>query len=226
MAIRTLHVGLLLALGALLAGGSLMAAWRMQGPAAEESDRDIGKGVQVKTLPAGDSAGRYEATVVARAKGTYSDYMVELMDRASRGCDGGFSVDESTFGPDVDARVPRGESLRVVVSCQHDRLPNHRIVATGDHALAALPEPQDALVKSASRLVNQHGGSKKRAAESLLGGFLREAYTEQCAGKAVLVQFIATATDPGTASVHLPEPESMAATMHYQCVEPDAIAAR
>lgn len=220
MAMRTLHVGLLVALGVVLGAGSLVAALRLQKVAVPEYGQLTGKGVQVKTLPPGDSAGRYEATVVAEAEGTYTAYMGELMSRASRDCSGrSFGVEDGTYGPDVDSLVPAGEKLRIVVSCNHDRLPNHRVVAADDFSLMHGEAPEGFSSKSGSQQLAQHQGNEKLAVEALLGGYLREVYTEQCEGKAVLVRYIATASSPGTPSKHLPNPESMQATMHYQCVD-------
>lgn len=183
----------------------------------------LARDVVVTTLPAGTSAGRYEATVVASSAGTYATYMGLLMDHASKACQGkSYSVEDGTWGPDVDSRVPEGEKLRMVVSCNHDRLPNHREVAADDSTLFSLPKPEGSLVKSASQQLVPHRGNTKMAVESLLGGFLREAYTEQCAGKAVLVQYLGTATSPGTPEKNIPDPENMQATMHYQCVDAPA----
>ena len=226
MAIRTLHVGLLVALGVVLGGASLVAALRLQKVAIPAYRELTGKDVQVKTLPPGDSAGRYEVTVVAEAKGTYTDYMGELMTRASRDCSGrSFDVEDATYGPDIDSLVPAGEKLRVVVSCNHDRLPNHRVVAADDFTLMHGEAPEGFSSKSGSKqLAHQHQGGEKMAVESLLGGYLREVYTEQCEGRAVLVRYIATASSPGTPSKHVPKPESMQATMHYQCVDAPAAA--
>lgn len=225
MAARKLHVGLLVALGVLLGAGSLVAAMKLQKLGGRETGGEIGigKGVEVKTLAPGDSAGRYEATVVAEAKGTYTDYMGDLMSRASRGCSGSsFSVDEGTYGPDIDSPVPAGEKLRIVVSCNHDRLPNHRTLAADDLTLMHNEAPEGFSSKSGSMLLSTHRGDKRLAAEALLGSYLRQVYTEQCEGKAVLIQYIATASSPGTPSEHLPEPESMQATMHYQCMDAPA----
>ena len=200
---------------------TLLATTGCQLGAALEIEQDI----QVTTLPPGDSAGRYEATVVAKAAGTYTDYMGALMTKASEACTGvSFGVEDSTYGPDVTSAVPAGETLRVVVSCNHDRLPNHKVVAAEDFSVMTGDAPEGSLVKSASLHLDQHKGNKKLAVEALMGAFLREAYTEECEGKAVLVQYVATATSPGTPNEALLNPENMQATMHYRCVEVASIA--
>lgn len=200
---------------------TLLATTGCQLGAALEIDQDI----QVTTLPPGDSAGRYEATVVAKAAGTYATYMGALMTKASEGCNGvSFSVDDGSYGPEVTSPVPAGEKLRIVVSCNHDRLPNHRVVAAEDFSVMTGDAPEGSLVKSASKQLDQHKGNKKLAVESLLGAFLREGYTEECEGKAVLVQYVATATSPGTPHASLPNPENMQATMHFRCVEIESAA--
>ena len=180
----------------------------------------LGKDVVVRTLPAGDSAGRHEATLVATAEGTYSTYMGLLLTRASERCSGGsFGIDEATYGPDIDDLVPAGETLRMVVSCNHNRLPNHRVVAADDMSLFGRDVPEGSLSKSASQQLVQHRGNERLALESLLGGFLRQAYTEQCAGKAVLVEYIGSATSPGTPDDRVPDPENMQATLQFRCVD-------
>ena len=199
---------------------SLLAATGCQLGSAVE----IGQDIEVTTLPPGDSAGRHEVTVVAKAPGTYTTYMGALMEKASEACAGRYSVDNGSYGPDVTSPVPAGEKLRMVVSCNHDRLPNHRVVAADDQTVLSLSAPDGSRAMSAYQALYQHNGSEILAVESLLGGFLHKAYTEECAGKPVLVQFIATATTPGTPSPGLPDAKAMQATMHYQCVDAPAVA--
>ena len=222
MAVGKPHGVLLVALGLALGAASLVAALKLQKHQGPGPDTAVGvaEGVQVKTLPPGDTAGRFEATVVATGKGTYSEYMVELMARASRDCaDRRYSMDEATFGPDVETTAPAGEKLRLVFSCNHDRLPNHRVLAADDNSLMEADPPEGVSSKSGYMLLSGHRGDQRVTAEALLGGYLREVYTEQCEGKAVLVQYIATAYSPGTPSEDLPDPEAIQATMHYQCVD-------
>lgn len=222
MAVGTPRVGLLVALGVALGAGSLVAALKLQKPQGPglELAVEVAEGVVVKTLPPGDRAGRYEATVVATGKGTYSDYMVELMARASRDCaDRSYSMDEATFGSDMNRQVPAGERLEMVFSCNHDRLPNHRVLAADDNSLMQAEAPEGLSSKSGYMHLSGHRGNQRATAEALLGGYLREVYTEQCEGKAVLVKYIATAYSPGKPSEDSPTPESIQATMHYQCVD-------
>jgi len=184
---------------------------------------EMEKSVKVTELPAGDSAGRYQATVETVEGGTYFTYMGLLVTHAGRGCEGrSFAVDDWSDTRVVDGPVAAGETLTVAVTCNHDRLPNHRELAEGDTDTPTQPPAAGSLQKSASQLMSQYQGSSKVASEVLIGGFLREAYTEECAGKPVIVEYLATATTPGTPSKLVPDPKSMHATMHYRCMDGDA----
>jgi hypothetical protein len=187
---------------------------------AQTQQAQIEDSITVTALPAGDSAARFEATVVADKGVNFITYWGLLMAKASEGCVGGsFSVENSPDVGDIDLPVVAGETLKVVVACHHNRLPNHRVVAAGDYSVLELPVPAGSLVKTASKSLDQHQNNPRLAIEALIGGFVREAYTEQCAGKAVLVQFLATATAASAEGSESSDKKDAQATMHFRCVD-------
>jgi hypothetical protein len=174
-----------------------------------------------------DGTPRYKATLVAQRGYTVSDHAVALMMAASERCDGSsFSLlSHRALYAEPTSLPAAGTPLWTKVTCGRDLLPNHVEVATGTHRLAETSLP-DTDTKVAWMLVRD-GYSDAKVVESLLGGFVREVATEDCAGKALVIERIATGTEKfdDERAAELGADRAMHATMHFRCIDPPAPAA-
>jgi len=190
-----------------------------------DEQTEIGKAVRVSTLPAGDTAGRYEATVESFAGKGYVDHMVALMNAASQRCpSSSFAITQGAAKfPEAEGKAPAGETLSLVAECQHDRLPNHEVLGPGETWSAFVGPLAPGLdQKMATIPLKQHHGSVRLASEALFGGFLRKAYTEDCAGKAVVVEYLGVSTDaPATSGTQAVDP-SVGAVLRFRCMDREA----
>lgn len=182
----------------------------------------IGKQVTVETLEAGKFAGRFKASVVSGGEASGLDYAGALLEASGRSCKGSYLVeDQSPRLQDMNAIIPAGEEVSMTVACGHDRLPGHRIVSKGgaNEVYGATPEGLSDKMAFAPVGKNEN---RRLVGERLVGGFLREVYTEQCAGKAVVVEKIVMVSEPTQPTATLPNVENLHVAMHYRCVDANA----
>lgn len=172
--------------------------------------------------PSDDGAPRYEVRLVSKEGYTVSDHSVALMMEVGKGCNGKSFTLESHPALNVeDQTAPSvaGTSLWMRASCGLDLLPNHVAVASGSHALVETPLPGTD-TKQAFSTVRKHQ-TDMTVVNQLLGGFVREVATEDCAGKAVVIERIATGTEmlDATLAAKLDAEKYMHATMHFRCLD-------
>ena len=152
--------------------------------------------VQVIELePAENRAKRFEARIVADDRYTYRDHSTALLLSMDGGqcAQGGFSLDVGGehFGQDA-ARPEEGQVLSMQFTCSLDRLPNHQSIAPGTPHLVAMPRPEGAESKNGWT----SGAEKPIAmANRLIGDQVREAYTEDCGEKPMVIERIDTGTE-------------------------------
>lgn len=184
----------------------------------------------VELEPAGNDAKRFEARIVADDRFTNRDHFAALllsMDGEQCG-QGGYAV---IFGDEPvasdDGRPEKGKSLAMQFTCNLDRLPNHHVMAPGTPHLAEMPRPEGTESKSGWT----SGAEKPIAlANRLIGDQVREAYTEDCGERPMVVERIDTGTEevsPQDAEAAADTPSSagkirMHVALTFRCLEPPA----
>lgn len=184
----------------------------------------------VELAPAENSAKRFEARIVADDRYTYRDHSTALflsMD-GEQCAQGSFSLeaDGEHFGQD-DARPEAGQVLSMQFTCSLDRLPNHQAVAPGTPHLVAMPRPEGAESKN-----GWTSGAEKPIAmvNRLIGDQVREAYTEDCGEKPMVIERIDTGTEivppegtePDGDAPFSAERTRMHVALAFRCVEQPA----
>lgn len=198
----------------LMIGAAANTACTMEHPSIA-----IGKRVAVEKLDAGEYAGRFKAIVVSDGKANGLDHAVALMHASSEGCRGHsfLTEDQSPALRQLQAVPSAGQTLSMTVACGHDRMPGYRTVTQAEaRNLGGMPEEGVSDKIAYSHVRNDE--KPQLVGERLIGGFLREVYTEECAGKAVLVEKIVMASEPREPTPELSGRENMHAVMHYRCV--------
>jgi hypothetical protein len=182
----------------------------------------------VELEPAGNGAKRFEARLVADDRYAYQDHSTALlMSMSGDRCDqGGFSLEAGGDHFIQDAARPEdGQLLTMQFTCSLDRLPNHQAVAPGSPHFGAMPGPEGADTKSGWT----SGAEKPIAmANRLIGDQVREAYTEDCGEKPMVIERIDTGTEwvapAGTERAGGTQSPAGRARMHvalaFRCLEP------
>lgn len=202
---------------ALLSAG-LVAA--LAGCTAEPASVAISRDVAMGKLDAGRYFARFEASVIANGEDSGLDYGTALLMAGGQACGSRtLSVqDRSTALDTTNVPPPAGKKLTMTVACHHDRMPGHR-VATQDEAWKMYETSKPGSTsKMGSRLIRRNE-TRLNTAETLIGGFVREAYTEDCAGQALVVDGIELASvpdEPGSESDYV---ESLHGVLHFHCVD-------
>lgn len=180
----------------------------------------IGEDVIVEQLDAGRYAARFEARVVSKGKHSGLDHAAALLTAGGHACDSG-SLQVQSQSPDLGAKAsvpPAGTTLTMTVACRHDRLPGHRVVTEAE----ALAMSGPALPGSSNRsgyLSMRANETRVQSADALIGGFVREAYTEECGGQSLVVERIEMASVPREPGSDAPYVENLHAVMHFRCVD-------
>ncbi|MBW8367397.1 MAG: hypothetical protein K0M70_06020 [Arenimonas sp.] len=205
-----------------------LSAGTFAGCALEHPATGIGKRVTVETLEAGEFAGRFKASTVSQGEATVLDYAAALLQASGQRCNDSYSVQDQSPRllnmQEMESIVPAGEELSMTVACAYDRLPGHRIVNKGETGEFYGAAPQGVSQKMGYGTVRKDQ-NRRVVAESLAGNFLREVYTEDCAGKAVLVEKIVMLSEPIEPTALLPNVENIHVAMHYRCVDSSTVAA-
>lgn len=154
----------------------------------------------IEIEPAANGAKQFELSIAGDARYTFTDHMVALMAAlGAEHCGGeGLSMGEGREDfPIGDKRPEAGQALSVQVTCQLGLLPNHRTVETGSSTFDALPMPagKDYMAASAPPMTDRD--RTVDVVNRLLGGFVREAYTEKCGQGPMVIERIETATESG-----------------------------
>lgn len=208
MAVRTLHVGLLVALGVVLGGAALVAAFRLQEHAGQAAAGNTIGAVTFQPSPK-DAPGAREGklVLVTARRGSHGDAFAALMDALDAYClDGrGYSLWDMEPGGEVDPgewsrpSQPAGTRFSQSFSCDAP-LPNEIALPSGS---------SDA---GASRLVSQALGGegevsvapvpfnrlvpKYRAFDQSLGARIRGFSARRCEGGPTVVRRIVVGTYP------------------------------
>lgn len=198
----------------------------LAGCQADHPSLAIASEVAVQKLDAGQHSARFEASVVSKGKDTGLDYAAALLTAGGQACSPrNLQVEDRS--PELDQLAvapPAGKKLTMTVACHHDRLPGHRVATEAEaHAMYA-DAPAGHSNRMASRSMRQ-GETRLDTAEGLVGSFVREAYTEECAGQSLLVEKIELASVPLEPS-STPYVETLYGVMSYRCVESATVEAQ
>jgi hypothetical protein len=197
-------------------------SFAIAGCQGEHPSIGIGREVTIETLEAGRDSARFRASVVSGGKHTRLDYAAALLQAGGKACSPRtLSVEDQS--PDLGAggleTAPEaGTTLTMTVACGHDRIPGHRVATEAEAMSLHGSSPPGSSDKSASRAMPKNE-TRLVTAEGLIGGFVREAYTEDCAGRGLIVEKIELASVPVEPGSGTPYVEKMHGTMHFRCME-------
>lgn len=177
----------------------------------------------VELEPAGNGAKRYEARIVADDRYSNRDHFAALLLSMDAGqcAQGGHSVNvDGESAASDDGRPEKGRALTMQFTCQLNRLPNHQSVAPGTPTLTAMPRLEGMGSKAGWTSGPE---SPVTLASRLIGNQVREAYTEDCGERPMVIERI----DTGTEVVAAEGTESAGRTrMHvalaFRCLEQPA----
>ncbi|GAB2664398.1 hypothetical protein [Arenimonas aestuarii] len=154
----------------------------------------------VELEPAGNGARQFRLSIAGDARHTFTDHAVALMMAlTAEHCGGqGYGMGEGREDfPLGNERPVPGQPLSIKVTCQLGLLPNHRIVEAGSSTFDVIPLPagKDYLAASAMPMTDQD--RTVDVVNRLIGDFVRQAYTEDCAQGPLVIERIETATESG-----------------------------
>lgn len=188
----------------------------------------------IEIEPAANGAKQFELSIAGDARYTFTDHMVALMSAlGGEQCGGeGYGMGEGREDfPLGDRRPEAGQALSVQVTCQLGLLPNHRTVETGSSTFDVIPMPAGKNFMAGSAIPMTDQDRTVDVVNRLLGGFIREAYTEKCGQGPMIIEQIETATESGPREypeaadgerLEAPGPQTHA-VLTYRCLEQPAV---
>lgn len=181
----------------------------------------IGRDVTVAKLDADRYFARFEASVISQGENTGLEYATALLTAGGQAC-GARTLSVQDRSPELDAMdvpPPARKKLTMTVACHHDRMPGHR-VATQDEAWKMYEVSKPGFSSKMASRAMRKGETRLQSAESLIGSFVREAYTEDCDGRALILGGIELASVPAEPASGSDILESTYGVMHFRCAEP------
>ena len=186
----------------------------------------IGVDVEIASAQTGDSPTLYRASAKGDADRTGIEYFAAFGMAADRQCAGvPYSIIKTI--DDLDAPTQDGASLSMEFSCRKVTLPNHSDLPTDRFdEVFSFSEPASGLRRKQGWTTPPGHQHSVRAFNELIGGFLREAYADECGGGPMLIERVGTATEVvDTELAHARKPR-VYANVDYHCVSADPSAAQ
>ncbi len=180
---------------------------------------ELSRNVEVVELePAANGARVFDLHILGDERYTFTDHAVALMmAMGEEHCAGnGFALggdrDNFTTG---DARPEADQQLTMQVTCALGLLPNHRTVEAGTKVGEVFESPAGSQTRRAYMESTDVTDTPSQVANRLIGGFVREAYTEECGQRPMVIERIDTATESGPKA-------RMHGQLAFRCLDPEA----